>query len=638
MREKDCDFLGMNRPITRRDFLDGIGIAIGGALATGAMGQTTAPPSYPPAQEGLRGSHAGSFEVAHRLRDRQFFQTAGPVEETGENYDLVVIGGGISGLSAAYFFRKQAGPGARILIIDNHDDFGGHAKRNEFQVGDRTLISYGGTQSIESPSRYSPVAKGLLREIGIDVNRFYTAFNRKLYQSRNMGSGVYFDGQVFGQNRLITGMETRKWAEFFAKAPLSDAGRRDLIRLYTEKIDYLPGKTRREKIALLRKISYRDFLVQYAKAGEEALKFLQTGPQDEYAVGIDALSAMTCAEEPLTDFAIELYPGLNGMNLRGGNGGDDDGGDDDEEEPYIFHFPDGNASIARLLVRHLVPGAMPGSTMEDVVTARADYSRLDDAANAVRIRLNSTAVRSAHIGDPASAKTVAIDYVQQGKLRRVQGKACILACYNGMIPYLCPEIGAKQKEALSYGVKAPLVYTQVAIRNWRAFEKLGVHQVLCPSAFFSRVALDFPVSLGSYRFSAGPDEPVVVFMLHTPCSPGKPIREQYRAGRAQLLAMPFRTFEENVRTQLNGMLAAGGFDAARDIAGITVNRWAHGYAYSYESLWDPQSRESERPNVIGRQPFGRISIANSDAGARAYSDAAIDQASRAVNEVMARAR
>jgi len=272
--------------------------------------------------------------------------------------------------------------------------------------------------------------------------------------------------------------------------------------------------------------------------------------------------------------------------------------------------------------------------MKDIVTSRADYSRLDRGASAVRIRLNSTAVRVQHVGAPENAQAVEIAYVHAGRLQTVQGKSCILACFNGMVPYLCPEMSAPQKEALAYGVKTPLVYTHVAIRNWTSFHKLGVHQVICPASYFNYVALDFPVSLGRYKFPSKAEEPMVLFLLRTPCSPGMPRREQHRMGRAELLSTPFSTFEENVRSQLQRMLGAGGFDAARDIAAITVNRWAHGYAYEYDSLSEPQWAEAERPNVIGRQPFGRISIANSDAAARAYSDAAIDQAARAVRELL----
>jgi spermidine dehydrogenase len=304
-----------------------------------------------------------------------------------------------------------------------------------------------------------------------------------------------------------------------------------------------------------------------------------------------------------------------------------------KEEPYIFHFPDGNASIARLLVRSLVPQAIPGSTMEDVVTAKADYSELDEAGGAIRIRLNSTVV---HVQHTAAQKEVQVAYVRGGKLQAVAAKNCVLACYNGMIPYLCPELPEKQKEALSYLVKMPLVYSHVALRNWTSFAKLNVHHIVAPGGYHTYTALDFPVSLGQYRFPGNPEEPAVLFMLRTPCKPGLPQRDQNRAGRSELMQTPFSKFERNIRDQLDRMLRGAGFDPAKDIQGITVNRWAHGYAFAPNPLCDPDWKEDERPWVIGRKPFGKIAIANSDAGASAYTDVAIDQAWRAVGEILHR--
>ena len=217
-------------------------------------------------------------------------------------------------------------------------------------------------------------------------------------------------------------------------------------------------------------------------------------------------------------------------------------GKPEKAEPYIFHFPDGNASIARLLVRSLVPGAIPGQTMDDVVLARADYGRLDDAKNPIRIRLNSTVVQVRHNGSPDSAKEVAVAYTRGGKVQTVQASACVLACYNMMIPYLCPELPQKQQEALHSLVKTPLVYTHVAIRNWKAFQNLGIHHIVAPAGYHTYTALDFPVSLGPYEFPSKPDDPIVLFMLRTPCKPGLPPRDQFRAGRTHANAvLSFRT-------------------------------------------------------------------------------------------------
>jgi spermidine dehydrogenase len=641
--EKRNRELGMARAITRRDFLNGVAVGIGGTLAGGLFraddllagsalddfAPEKAAGYYPPALTGMRGNHDGTFTFAHRLRDGGSWDSDGAAAKTGETYDLVVVGGGISGLAAAYFYKKSAGPTARILILDNHDDFGGHAKRNEFRAGNRMVMSYGGTQSIESPGNYSDVAKGLIKEIGIETERFYKAYDQKLYSK--MGTAAFFDKETFGEDRLITGMNATAWPEFLAKAPLSEVVKQDIARVYTEKVDYLPGLSKEEKRAKLAKISYADYLTKFCKVHPEALPFFQTFPHDLYGVGIDAVPALGCFESP-DDYESFTYAGFDGLGF----------GEREKEEPYIFHFPDGNASVARLLVRALIPGAMPGHSMDDVVAARADYSKLDVDGAAVRMRLNTTVVHVQHSGDGAAAgaatgtapKAVDIAYMRGNKLLSVQAKNCVLACYNGMIPYICPTLPQKQKEALSYLVKTPLVYTHVALRNWNSFAKLGVHHIVAPGGYHTYTALDFPVSIGGYQFPARPEEPMVLFMLRTPCKPGLPMRDQFRAGRIEMMATPFSIFERNIRDQLGRMLGGAGFDPALDIEGITVNRWAHGYAYTPNSLFDPDWKEEEKPWVIGRKPFGKIAIANSDAGASAYTDVAIDQGWRAVGEIL----
>ena len=630
--------LGMRRDITRRDFLNGVAMSVGALGSSGLAGlaagsekagdEQPAAATYPPALNGMRGSQPGAFDVAHALRDGTFWEHAGTPVDTGERYDLIVAGGGISGLAAAYFYRKQASK-SRILILDNHDDFGGHARRNEFRVGGRVLLSNGGTQSIESPSEYSDVAKGVLKDLGIETKVFYKAYDRKLYA--NLRTACFFDKETFGEDRLVPGMGSRPWPDFLRATPLSEKAQGEIARLYTEKKDYLPGLTREQKLARLAKISYAGFLTDICKADPTVLPFFQTYTHDLFAVGIEAISALGCYRNP-DDYDAWIFAGFDGMNLAPEEAGEVPGKPAAEtEEPYIFHFPDGNASIARLLVRALVPGCIPGHTMDDIVTAQADYSKLDEPSSPVRIRLNSTVVRARHAKTGAGSG-VEVAYVQSGKLKRARGKSCILAGYNGMIPYLCPELPPRQKEALHYGVKEPFVYTHVAIRNWTAFHKAGIRQIVSPGSYHAFTMLDFPVSLGTYQFPSNPEEPMVLFMLRTPCKPGLHRRDQYRMGRFELISTSFSTFERNIRDQLNRMLSAAGFDSARDIAAITVNRWGHGYAYEYDTLSDPHWAPSERPCVIGRKQFGRISIANSDAGASAYTNAAIDQAYRAVQE------
>ena len=633
MGEKRDRALGMERAITRRDFMNGCALTVGASLTASnpawlkllAQAETDPekdPNYYPPSKTGMRGSHDGSWEVAHDMRDGETWADA-PAE--ADSFDLIVVGGGISGLASAYFYRKFAGPKSKILVLDNHDDFGGHAKRNEFQTSKRLLIGYGGTQSLEAPHHYSKEAFGLLQELGIDVDRFHKYFDQNLYKNMGLKRATFFDKETFGVDRLLPGFGTHYLGltfppEILAQIPISETARNDLARLQEANVDYLAGLSADEKRRKLIKTSYKDYLLQYVKVDSEVIKIFQTAPHGLYAVGIDAVSAWDCLQMD--------YPGFKGINLQSSEDSPE------QAEPYIFHFPDGNASVARLLVRSLVPGAVSGTTMEDVVTSRVNYALLDNASSAVRIRLNSTVVRAKHVGDPGEAKGVEVTYVRGGKAHKVQAAQCVLACYNMIIPYLCPEMPEKQKEALHYCVKLPLVYTNVQIRNWESFQKLGINSIYSPGSFFNGASLDFPVSLGDYQFPSSPQEPCLLHLLRTPCKPGLPAKEQYRSGRFELMTTPFNVFERNIRDQLGRMLAGGGFDPARDIQGITVNRWPHGYAYEYNPLFEPLDRpDSERPCVIGRQPFGRIHIANSDADGHAYTNIAIDQGYRAVKEI-----
>ncbi len=640
--------LGMQRSITRRDFLNGVAVTAGVALMPwqlfGAAGfEPEKSPNYdPPALTGLRGSHPGSFDAAHSLRDGNFWESAGTPQDTGESYDLIVVGGGISGLAAAHFYRKAAGANARILILDNHDDFGGHAKRNEFRVGNAFRLGFGGTYSIESPAPYSKEAHGLIEELGIDVASYPKYHDANLYHGLGLRSRVFFDKETFGEDRLVISPGTFSggekdyvdankrdaWKSFLARAPIAPQAKSDFERLIRDDQDYFPGLTSTEKKARLARISYANFLRDVVKVHEDVVKVFQAVPQPLYGLGIDAVSAQDAWGFDMPGFAamkLDPAPG-KGMNR--------DAIPNEEAENYFFHFPDGNASIARLLVRKLLPEAMPGKSAADVVLARANYANLDSPSSPVKIRLNSTAVRVKHVGDVAASKEVEVAYSRGGKVYTSRAKDCILACWHVVIPYICEELPQKQREALASAQKVPLLYTNVALRNWTSFQKLSTNAVYAPGCYHTRVALDLAVSIGGYECARKPEEPIVVHMMKTPGQPGRPSREQHTLGRIELFNTTFETMEREIRDQLARTLGAGGFDPARDISAITVNRWPHGYAYEYNSLWDSFWLEGgETPCEVARKTYGRIAIANADAGAYAYTDEAINQAWRAVGEL-----
>ena len=581
---------------------------------------------YPPELLGMRGNHPGSFEIAHAL-SRNGARWAEPTNQTDPDYDLVVVGGGISGLSAAYFYKQRHGENSRILIIDNHDDFGGHAKRNEFTVNGKQLIGYGGSQSIADPNSWSSVGKKLLKDVGIHTERFYDHFDGNYFKDRKLGRGLYFSRDQYGKDFVsdnILGKEIKhndqEIINIINAYPIAKDSKTALFKLLSETENYLEGMGSQEDIInLLRQTSYSDYLRQYVNVPEEVVLLYRDMSRGLWGIGWDALSALDAYKSQM--------PGTLGLDLKIAEQ------NYDRDEPYIFHFPDGNAGFARSIVRKLIPSAISGRTMEDLVKARVDYSRLDLDSSMVRIRLNSSAIKVQHT---PSEKAVDVTYINDGRSYRVRSANVIMACYNNIIPDICPEMPQIQKEAISYATKMPLVYISIAVRNWNAFSNLGYRSFYIPQpSLMHSFGLDFPVSMGGYNFTQNPDQPTVIHGTHVPLDPDKGLnaREQCIAGRTKLYEMSFDYFENKIVSQMTGALGDGGFDAERDISAITVNRWPHGYAYEYLDYSDPvEFNENNGPHIAGRAQMGRISIANSDASASAYLTGAIDAADRAVNE------
>ncbi len=629
----------MSRKITRRDFLDGVAIGVGAAaLSPGTvLGQPTpaaTPQSggeyYPPLLTGLRGSHEGSYEVAHALAWQN--QKPARYRKLDEHYDLVVVGAGISGLAAAWFYRKKMGPDARILLIENHDDFGGHAKRNEFQYQGRTLLGIGGAQNLEFPEYYSDIAKGVLDDLGIDTEQMranMTAdFPMSDFQYPNAMAVPTAEGhKTVGGNWVLFMHGEGEYADAVRELPIDAAEQDKLIAFLGGENDYLDELSYREKYRYARTTPYNVFLRDKVGLAESTLPLLD--------VLLRANNGFSGWNHSVVE-AIELgAPGLQGFGWLG------------EFLDYVAvnfgslyearYFPDGNASVARLLVHKLIPDVAPAMAgFADVATRRFDYAALDLPDNATRVRLNSTAVGVRNI----EGGKVEVDYVTGGDAQRVTANHCILACYNGLIPHLCPELPDAQKEALKYGVKIPFVYSNVLLRNGQAFSKLGANLVTCPYDYYSMVSCAPPTRTGGFQPPSKPEDPRVLFMMAGPTpnpQGGESARDLFRLGRTQLYATSFDTYEAQIRSQLQSMLGPHEFDHETDIEAITVNRWSHGYAYFYFELYDPEWQEGEAPHEIGRAPFDRISIANSDSEARAYIDAAMDAAWRAVEEQTAQA-
>ena len=625
----------MGRHITRRDFLNGLSIGVAGSAVIGPKhalaeavksASVTSSEVYPPTLTGIRGSHKGAFETAHALA--WLGEKPSEYTDLNEEYDLVVVGAGISGLAAAYFFQQQAGLNARILVLDNHDDFGGHARRNEFHSQGRMLLGAGGSGFIQDAHLYSEQSLQLVEELGFDLNELRKKVDPAWpHGGGSQRVGMYTDRAHFGKDMITNGEWSGAWygmgnyRELVEALPLKGSEQELLIRLIEGRVSLKKQVPANDIDGFLKGTSYKTFLTEYVGLQDLSCTLWNPYIVLTWGVGADSVSIYEA-----------IKTGGPGLSVLG------------EDAMAIFAdmaegmdsvwLPDGNASLARQMVRRLIPAVAPGDTVEDLITARFNYDKLDRPDHPVRLRLNSTVTNAVNNADGS----VSVSYVHHGRAFRVKTNHCIMACYNGLIPHLCPELPQTQKENLRYGVKIPLVFASVLLRNGRAFYAAGSQNYRCPTSYFLQVTKAPPVTIGNYKPSSDPDSPLLLYLMGSPIDKNngnQTARDLYRLGRHKLYTTSFEDYEKTIREQLTGMFGATGFDADRDIEAITINRWSHGYAYEYIRLFDPEWPEGEAPHELGRKQFGQISIANSDSEAYAYANAAIDAAWRAVNEQLA---
>ena len=605
--------------IKRRDFINGTAAALASASVGGLprFAQAAKSPTYPPGLTGLRGSHPGSNTVAHQhawgggLKGNQ-------VRQTGEHYDLVVVGAGLSGLAAAVFYRQQHGPDKKILILDNHDDFGGHAKRNEHVIDGKTLITYGGSQTLVEPRVADPVIRQLFTDIGVDLFRFDTAFDQGFYGRHGLSATTYFNARHFGRDAVvlhpfcnyynyIEGLPGAAVSDeqAVAAAPLSAEGKAQLLRVIKGGLHLLDVPSDELEDHLYTR-NYFDYLKHTLGVSDpDVLRMARHSGIDWSSAGTELLSIGEAKKCGALGFApVAAY---------------------DTEHPYIHHFPDGNAGVARTLVQYLIPEVAEGSNAESLVNARFDYQQLDRTDQSARIRLESTAVDIHHRGGTDSADDVAVRYVKREETLEVSTTHVVMACYNMMIPHIVTDLPSHQADALRQQMKSPLTYTAVGLRNWRAFKEQGIGLAMCPGNLHQTLFMDFPVSLGGYEYTRTPDDPCVIQMISCPYSEevGRPRAEQYKEARYRMLGRQFSDYESEIREHLGGMLSSKHFNFDRDVASLTVNRWAHGYTVA-----GPGDSVA-----IGRQPHGRITIANSDSAPAADAIEAMRMGYRAVREI-----
>jgi spermidine dehydrogenase len=645
--------LGMDREISRRDFFDGVAVVAacaalgsltrhtGGAAAGHAagsvalnarsLGRATGSPSR---SQGLQGDTPDAMSVSHALRDGRFWRHAGTPEPTGESYDLVVVGAGISGVTAAYTWTRR-NPGTRVLILDNHDDVGGHARRNEFHPAGRSgpLIGHGGSRSLYAPSAWSQDGKDLLAGLGIEARGSAGHFDRGLYPGLRMRDGVFCDRETFGADKLVVLDPERTTAEWAAELPIAVQARKDLVMLFDDPPDWFPGLPDERKKERLAGLTYAQFLRDVCRVHPDAVKFCQTMPNATWAYGSDALGAV----DAWAGTDRFTYPGFAGLKLDGSKPSAYNSPRVTKKwaarDADVYCFPEGNQALVRMMVGRMVPGFAGATSMDEITTTSFDYGTLDRPVNRVRLRLSSPVVLVRNDGPADTATTATVGYFDGDRVRTVRAGAVIMACWNTVIPYLVQDLPPEQREAMRQAVKMPLVCATAQLRDWHAFQEAGIWRARFTGAYWVTAELAPPVSVGSYRCPRSPGEPINVHLVHTPATPGMAPRDAAVAGRRALFGTPYGAMEYSVREQLTRLLGPWGFDPARDIEGLTVNRWGHGHAPEYARPWDAFYPDGPFPADTARRRFGRIAIANSDSVPGADADAAVSAAYRAVRDI-----
>jgi spermidine dehydrogenase len=616
------DRLGMHEPISRRDFLNGTLLASAGLiLARHAQAPATSSPAdlwdgYGGVGDYAR-AHGNMYDLmttAHRMRDGAFERAIASAIDTGEVYDLVAVGGGISGLAAAVFFQKNRG--GRCLVLDNHAIFGGEAKRNEFSVDGQTVVAHQGSAIFLVPQNggYTHTFYNL---IGMDRSalEYQTCTEMPLAHSpydEPQNYGFYF-GAEFGQRPGTGVWVIDPWGRKLEGAPLSGAVKADLLRWRNGDAGGPRPTTEGDAISRqLDGITLEEHLMARHDISRETVRtFLSPVEGGGYGLGPDVLSAYC-------NYAIETqFPGDGDASL----------GDQ--------MFPDGNSGFARLMVKTLIPDAFSGPrTVDAVWQNRVRFAALDRAGQGTRIRLNATVVRVAHAGDPARAPHVVVTYVVGNRLFALKARAVVMAGGSWTTKHIVGDLPETHRAAYAQFYRSPCLMANIAVRHWRFLYTMGMSGCRWFEGLGNYLSVRKQAIVGDISPSFGPDSPTVLTIKVLFSRPGLPIGEQGSRGRAELLGTSFAHYERAFRQQLGDMFSAGGFDPRRDIAGIILNRWGHAYVNPQPGFFFGADGRPAPRDVLRSGPHGRIAFANTDlAGAMDHRNS-IREAERAVNQLV----
>jgi spermidine dehydrogenase len=631
MSAHDDKVLGMDRRISRRDFLNSSLLASGSLL----MGPLT------PAQllaaetqddwtgysgvgdyQGSNGNTRAVLDAGHLLRDHRFDDLPENVIDTGEVYDCVVVGGGISGLAAALFFLRQAGGNRTCLVLDNHAIFGGEAKRNEFVVDGHRLMAHQGSAVFFVQYPHSFISR-FYESIGLKTPRLeYQKWNAEspeipvghtpydLVGSEPANYGFFF-GARFGKKPGEWLFDP--WGKKLEGAPIPETARRELLkwRQGPAEEEQRPRFHGDEISRYLDGITLEDHIIRRFGISRETVRtYLSPIEGGGSGLGPDVLSAYA-------DYAADMLHPLN------------DGGDNDQM------FPGGNTGFARLMVKTLIPGSIAGDhSVAAVCRNSVNFDVLDGQGSNARIRLNSTAVWVEHDGEPSKAQLVNVVYVRDGKVHRVKARTVVMAGGGWTTQHVVRDLPSTHLKAYAQFHRSPCMMVNVALHNWRFLYKMGMAGFRWFEGIGNYTEVRRTALVGTDLATLGPDTPVVLTLKHLYAYPGLPIAEQGHKGREQMLATSFRDYERQIRQQFTDMFARYGFDAGRDIAGIILNRWGHAYLNPQPGFFFGKDGEPAPPEVLRAAPFGRIAFANTDLAGIMDHRSSILEAQRAVDQLL----
>jgi spermidine dehydrogenase len=618
--------LGMERGITRRDFLNATLLASGGLLLSPVspaqlLAENAGEDSW--TGYGGIGDYANSngntravLDAGHQIRDGVFDSLPANTIDTGETYDCAVVGGGISGLAAALIFQRQAGEGKTCLVLDNHPIFGGEAKRNEFLVDGHRLVGHQGSALFQVNYPHSFIER-FYESIGLTAPRLeYQKWGGPgpevpLTTTPYLGSapyGLYF-GAKFGQPQGV--WLTDPWGKKLEGAPISAKAREELLRYQSPDQGAAQAPQYRGD-AISRRldtITLEDHLIErYGISRETVQTFLSPDEGGAFGLGPDALSGYTA-------YAFDALGALA------------------DAEPQMF--PDGNSGIARLIVKTMIPESIAGQhSLEDVCRNNVNFAALDRAGAAARIRLDSTAVLVKHEGDPAKSELVNIVYTRGGKVFRVKARSVVMAGGSWTTRNIVRDLPDDRKAAYAEFHRSPCMVANVAVRNWRFLYKMGISGCQWFEGLGTYLQIRKLALCGTDSPTIGPNSPVVLTIKVLYSHPGQTTEQQGHTGRAEMISTPFREYERQIRQQFTEMFARSGFDAPRDIAGIILNRWGHAYASPAPGFYFGKDGNPAPGEVLRAAPFGRIAFANVDLSGMPDHKSSIVEADRAVGQLL----